>query len=298
MIMRRRYEDPTSMAFPYVTRTSARWLVVVLLSVAGLARPALAVPLPSPSPAPTVCGSAAPGLADGFDAVFSYEISSTAIQRFIALLGSASHEARSDVIKRASAAARSPEQAEIRGALAKVCQNASEFVGFARAVIVISHEWNDPDLDEKRADDLTGVLQNAVSALAHPDALTPDERVAAAAPFQALESDAPSSEGTVTKPCLVPFSGAKLVRFAPLTYPPIAQASHTSGIVVVKVTLSETGGVRSVRLFHETVGNDSGGQALVDAALVVAAASTYEPDREKCVSSPGAYLFKAVFNSR
>jgi hypothetical protein len=283
-------------------RAVARSVVAVTLSLAGLLTPALAAPVsppsPSPSLAPTVCETAAPGLGDGIDAVFSYDISSTAIQRLIALLGSASNAAQSDVIKRASAAARSPEQAAVRGALAKACKNASEVVGFSRAVIVISHEWNDPDLDQERADDLTGVLETAVSALAHPDALTPDERASAAAPFQALESDAPSPEGTVKKPCLVAPSGAKLVRFAPLTYPPIAQATHTSGTVVVKVMLSETGGVRRATLYHETVGNDAGGHALVDAALVVAAASTYEPDRENCVSTSGSYLFKANFDGR
>ena len=284
------------------TRAVVRSVVAVTLSLVGLITPARAAPgsplSPSPSSAPNVCGSAAPGLADGFDAVFSYEISSTAIQRFIALLGSASHDARSDVIKRASAAARSPELAEIRSALAKVCQNASEVVGFSRAVIVISHEWHDLDLDEKQADDLTGVLQTAVSALAHPDALTPDERVAAAAPFQALESDTPSPEGNGTKPCLVASAAARPVRFAPLTYPTIAQASRSSGTVFVKVILGETGGVRSVTLFHETVGNDAGGRALVEEAIVVAAASTYEPDRENCVASSGVYLFKANFDVR
>jgi|GEM_PF-3155893 len=286
----------------YFMRVASRLLVVPFL-IASLSTRALAdtspSPGPSPSSAPLVCGSAAPGLADGFDAVFSYEISSAAIERFIALLGSASHDAQSDVIKRASAAAKSPERTEIRTALAKVCQNASEVVGFSRAVIVISHDWNNPDLeDEKRADDLTDVLQTAVSALAHPEILTPDQRAAAVAPFQALESDVISSSPSPTKPCLVASVNARPVRFAPLLYPPIAQASRSTGIVFVKVVLSETGGVRSATLFQKTVGDDAGGQSLVDAAIVVAAASTYEPARENCVPSSGAYLFKAVFNAK
>jgi hypothetical protein len=150
---------------------------------------------------------------------------------------------------------------------------------------------------EKSADDLTDVLKTAVSALAHPDALTPEQRSAAAAPFQALEIGAPTPRlaATGSAECAKQYSPAQPVVIAPLTYPVEAVASRALGTIFVKVTLSETGGVRSATLYHKSMGDVAGSDALVDAAIISAAASTYQPDLEKCVPSAGSYLFKADF---
>jgi outer membrane biosynthesis protein TonB len=164
-------------------------------------------------------------------------------------------------------------------------------------VAVISHYWNTPELEnEKSADDLTAELQTAVSALAHPDALTPEQRTAAAAPFEALESAAPPPQPSATGSagCANQYSPAQPVAIAPLTYPVTALTTRSAGTILVKVTLSETGGVRSATLFKQT-GDGAGSDALVDAAIISAAATTYRPDLERCVPSGGSYLFKADF---
>ncbi len=283
---------------------AARSFIALTLFLSFIS-PALAAPTsatsPSPSPVATACATVEPGLADDVVSAFSSDLSSAPIQRFIALLGSASEAAQADVVKRASAAVRSSDDVSVRARLANVCPNATDVVGFSRSVIVISHDWTDPGLaNDKRAEDLTVVLQAAISALAHPDALTPEDRLTAIAPFQALENGAsrPSPTPTASGPCLETTSPSRPIRFAPLRYPPIAQASRAAGEVYVKVSLSETGGVRSATLFKKSMGDDAGAQALVDAAIIVASASTYQADREKCVPSAGLYVFRAQFQAR
>jgi len=276
-----------------------RSLVAVAFSVAYPIAPAIAAPASSPLPSSpmTTCSTPSPEIASDFETTFADDLASPAIQRLVALLGSASPEAQADVVKRASAAARSPERAELRAALAKVCPEASDVVGFSRGVAVISHYWNTPELEnEKSADDLTAELQTAVSALAHPDALTPEQRSAAAAPFEALASAAPPPQPSATGSagCANQYSPAQPVAIAPLTYPVTALTTRSAGTILVKVTLSETGGVRSATLFKQT-GDGAGSDALVDAAIISAAATTYRPDLERCVPSGGSYLFKADF---
>jgi hypothetical protein len=299
MIMRIRCEESASMPFSHILRHSARSLVVVTLSLAGLITPALAAPAAAPSPSPTACATVPPALTDDFDATFSYELTSTAVQHFVALLGSASPKAQADVVASASAAARSPQRAQVRAAFANVCPNPSEAIGFARSVAVISHVWSVPELqNDKSAADLTDVLQTAVSALAHPDALTAEQRSAAAAPFQALESAVPAPSPTATDPCANRFSPAQPVRLVPLAYPVFAIAARATGTIFIKVSLSETGGVRSATLYRKTMGEGGASDALVESAIISAAATTYQPDIEKCVPSAGTYLFKAEFALR
>ena len=283
-----------------IARRAVGSLGVAILSLACVGSPALAAPetRPSGSPVTNGCPTVAPRLVDDIDDAFAYDLTSPAIQRFIALLGSASHRAQAEVVERATSATRSRTYVEVVAELANVCLGAPDAVGYERAIGVIAHVWSASKLrNQSAADTFAFVLETAVSALAHPDALTPEERAAAAAPFQSLEQAAPAAAATGTSGCADPDTSASAVFIPSLSYPSVARRSRSTGTILVKLALSETGGVRSATLFQKkTKGSAAGVDALVEAAIVVAAASTYEPDREKCAPRAGGYLFKANFD--
>ena len=93
--------------------------------------------------------------------------------------------------------------------------------------------------------------------------------------------------------CAQPHVAASVVRTADPGYPELPKEQGVTGIVKVRVTLSDTGDVVAADVY-----GTSGNAQLDNAALAAAKASTYAPEIEDCRKIPGQYLFRAEFSGQ
>lgn len=255
-------------------------------------------PLPPPATAaPHPCASTDPDLSGNFLKVYAYDLESPSLLSFLTALAALPANDQEPVFDAAVAAAGSRQERDAQAAVARLCPSADAVDATSRAAMLVSTEWdragND---DDKRADEFTAVLSTTVSALASGDALTPEERRWALLPFARLfppetPSAAPAEPGT----CSHPNVDARAIHLVQPDYPAFAGATRTSGTVQVVVALSETGSVRSVKLYNDTLGGRSGSEDVVEAAVRAAATTTYAPEIEDCVAVPSRFVFRCDF---
>ncbi len=71
-------------------------------------------------------------------------------------------------------------------------------------------------------------------------------------------------------------------------YPALAVVAATQGTVQVKVSLTDAGDVRSVELYHDTLGDHPGSVELIRAS----------PEVSNCRPIAGTYLFQIDYSVR
>ncbi len=91
------------------------------------------------------------------------------------------------------------------------------------------------------------------------------------------------SAAPATAACTQPDSPPKSIHLITPAIPDVVNAAGTTGDVEVKIQLSWTGAIQSVRLFSDTLHNGPGFQDLMKATILALAASTYAPAIEACV---------------
>jgi TonB family protein len=98
-----------------------------------------------------------------------------------------------------------------------------------------------------------------------------------------------------TLTCKNPYASARFdgLEGGRLDYPAMARIMGQTGTVLVKVSLTETGAVDGVAVYHS-----SRSSYLDQAALNAAQHAHYRPELFRCVPVPGAYLFRADFGAR
>lgn len=118
-------------------------------------------------------------------------------------------------------------------------------------------------------------------------------------PARGSENGAPggtgSGSGTAAEPsptptCAEPRVLAHVIHEFPEEYPEAAVESGASGVVLVEVTLSETGAVLATR-----IARSSGNRALDMAGIDAANRSQYAPDFIDCRPAGGDYIFRVIF---
>lgn len=65
--------------------------------------------------------------------------------------------------------------------------------------------------------------------------------------------------------------------------------------MAVKVSLSDSGDVRSARLFSDTLRRGVGSQDIARATILATVASTYTPEIKGCRPIAGVYLFEGEY---
>jgi protein TonB len=93
--------------------------------------------------------------------------------------------------------------------------------------------------------------------------------------------------------CAQPHKDATTTQPVTPDYPEIARQQGAIGVTNVRVSLSATGSVISVKVYKS-----SGNQSLDQEALKAARASRYSPEIEDCQPVAGDYLFRAEFNNQ
>jgi hypothetical protein len=274
-------------------RHRVRALVVIFVLVAQICL-AVAAPLPaaadsSPAPCPSVPDPA------GVEAAFAFDIQSPEILRFTSGLASLAAPDQKRAFDAAMKAVGTPQEREAETAVAATCPTLDGIYGKVRAMAVIVNRWQLPELDDKQFDELSDVVETAVEALAAGDALAPDVRGQALLPFADTLAPADQAVPPSTQRCAQPNQNARPVNLAEPTYPAISAALGTHGQVAVKVTLTETGDVRSAALYSQTVGDGTGAGELIESAILAAGTSTYAPEVINCRPIAGGYLFKVDF---
>ncbi len=118
----------------------------------------------------------------------------------------------------------------------------------------------------------------------------------AAAPVVAA-TPAPTAAPTPTptpKPqCAVPNADATTTQAVEPDYPDIARQQGAVGTTQVKVSLDATGHV-----LDASVNKSAGNQALDQAAMKAARASSFAPEVVNCVKTAGSYIFRADFTGQ
>jgi len=246
-------------------------------------------------PSPLACPSV-PDLPAGIEAAFAFNIPSREILHFISGLAALPAADQKGAFEAAVAAAATSQERDARAAIAGTCPTLDEIYGQVRAKFIVVNRWQLAELsDAKRFAAFSDVVDTAVAALAAGDALSPDLRRAALLPFGAFASPEPPAVPEIAAGCAQPDARAHVIVAVTPRYPPLAAAAATSGSVVVKISLTDTGDVRSATLWRETVGDKVGAADIIRAAILAAAASTYAPEVTKCKPIAGLYLFRVDY---
>jgi hypothetical protein len=268
-------------------------LVIMFLLLPG--RVSAASPLSEkPGASPAACPSASE-VSPSVEAAFAFEIQSAEIIHFASGLASLAAPDQKRAFDAAMKAAGTPQERAAKTALAATCPTLDDIYGKVRAMAVVVNRWQLPELDDTQFDDLSAVVDTAVGALAAGTALSPDVRRQALLPFADIVAPAHAGVPAATQGCAEPNQDARPVNLADATYPDMPGAAATHGQVAVKVTITETGDVRSASLYSQTVGQGVGADELIEAAILAAGTSTYAPEIVDCRPVVRDYLFKVDF---
>jgi len=271
-------------------------LVIIVLLLQGrlsAASPLSAKSAPSHAACPPV-----PDLSAGVVAAFAFDIQSPEILHFTSGLASLAAPDQKRVFDAAMKAAGTPQERDAETLVAATCPTLDGIYGNVRAMAVIVNRWQLPELDDKQFDELSAVVEIAVEALAAGDTLSPDVRRQALLPFAGTVASEEPAVPAATQGCAEPNRDARAVNIAEATYPPTPAAAATHGQVVVKLTLTETGDVRSAALYRQTVGEGIGADELIESAILAAGTSTYTPEVINCRPNAGKFLFKVDFGRK
>jgi hypothetical protein len=274
---------------------SALWLAVSLFlgagaaAGAGVAGPQAKVPSPQVSVDP--CASAVPDLPDDLPTAFAYHLESPRLLRFIAALAAVPERDQKRVFDTAVAAADSAPERAAQASISANCPSLDEIYGASRAMYLVVNQWTLGELaNPKRFADFSAVVGTAVAAIARGDDLSPEAARAALAPFPVLAGFAPpppappSASIPSVADCRSPDSPPKAIHLVEPKIPHLANDAGTTGDVEVKIALSWTGDVESVRLFSDTLHNRPGWKGLMQTTILALAASTYAPAIERCIA--------------
>jgi len=270
-------------------------MLAVILFLSAQACLSVSVPLPARAdPSPAACPSV-PDLPATVEAAFAVDIKSREILHFTSELAALAAPDQKSVFDAATKVAGTSQERDTETAVAATCPTLDGIYGNVRAMAVIVSRWQLRELDAKRFAELSEVVETAVEALAAGDALSPDVRRQALLPFaDTLPPTVPavpaSAEG-----CAQPHRDARPVTLVQAKYPALAASAGTQGMVEVKVSLTDTGDVRSAVLYHETLGDRLGGPELIRASVLAAGTSTYAPEVSDCRPKAGTYLFRVDF---
>lgn len=273
----------------------------ILVALVGQLHTVAATPPPSAASAtPQPCASTDPDLSGDLLKVYAYDLESPSLLNFLTALAALPAEDQKPVFDAAVAAAASPQERDVQAAVARLCPSADAVDATSRAAMLISSEWDHAGNDDaKRADEFSDVLATAVSALASGETLAPEEQRFALLPFaRVFAPEAPPPTPAASGACSRPNVDAHTLHVIHPKYPAVALATRTSGMLRVLVALSDTGSVRSAKLFSEAPGDRSGSEDLAEAAVLAAATTTYAPEIRDCVAVPGKYVFRAHFTLR
>jgi len=260
---------------------------------------AASVPGPS-SPSIDPCASAVPDLPNDLQATFAYDLQSPAILHFVDALATVPRRDQKRVFDSAVDAASSPAQREAETAVATLCPNLDGIYGASRTLYLIANEWKLGEVaDSQRFNDFSKVVETAVASLSAGDRLAPPQRRSAMLPFaDLLTLSTPSPSPSRSKVCSRADAPAQPVRVIQPNYPPLALSASTTGSVLIKLSLSNTGEIHSVRLFADTLRGGLGAQDIIRATILAAAAGTYAPEIRDCKPIAGTYIFKADYSRR
>ncbi len=268
-------------------------LIVFLLAQGGFAAaaPLPAVAVPSPAACPAV-----PEPSVALEDAFAFDLRSPEILHFISGLAALPAAEREGVFEAAVAAAATSQERDAEALIAGICPTLDAIYGQARAKFIVVNQWRlaGPS-DGKRSADFAGVIDAAVLALAAGDALSPDVRRAALLPFGDAVPAEPPPVPAAAGGCGLPDSRAHVIVAVTPRYPPLAASAATTGSVTVKIALTDTGDVRSAKLYRETVGDRPGAAEIIRASILAAAASSYAPEVTKCRPIAGRYLFRVDY---
>lgn len=264
---------------------------------------AIAPPAASPSPLESAdpCASAVPDLPDDLPTAFAYDLESEDVLQFIAALGSVPERQQKRVFDTAVAATESAAGRAAQAAVAADCPNLDELYGTSRAMYLVVNEWTLGDLaNAKRFGEFSAAVGSAVSVLARGEAVPADVRQGALAAFVDLPGFSPSppaepSAAPASTACTLPDKPPKSIHLIEPKIPPIAASAGTTGDVEVKIELSWTGAIQSVKLFSDTLHNRPGWQALMKSTILALAASSYSPAVENCVAVGGELDFTMTY---
>ena len=270
----------------------ARRLAVIVFAVAhgwlfaSACRPALA------DSAPAACPSV-PDLPADLEAAFAFDIRSPQVIHFTSALAALPPTEQKRVVAAALGAAETAPERDAEAAVAATCPTLDGFYGDIRAMFTIANRWQVPVLaDPKRFGDISRVVDTAVEALAAGDGIPAAARRQALLPFGDGVRDEPPAVPAQAAGCAEPDVPANVIEAVQAHDPPLADVAATRGTVVVKVSLTETGDVRTATLYRETLGDRTGAGDLIRASILAAATSTYAPQISKCRPVAGAYLFR------
>jgi len=260
----------------------------------GVARPAAAElagaqpAMPSPQASVDPCASAVPDLPDDLPTAFAYDLESENVLRFVAALGAVPEREQKRVFDTAVAASDSAPERAAQTAIAAACPSLDEIYGTSRAMYLVVNQWTLGELaNAKRFGEFSAVVGNAVAVLARGDDVPAAARQGALAAFPDLGfALAPPTEPSAlpAAACTQPDSPPKSIHLIRPVVPDLANTAATTGDVEVKIELSWTGAIQSVKLFSDTLHNRPGWQGLMKATILALAASTYAPAVERCVA--------------
>ncbi len=276
-------------------------LAVTFLLSSGSQSIAFGEPVPvAASESPDPCASAVPSLPNDLATAFAYDLDSPTILHFISALAAVPAKERRAVFESAVAAAATAPEREVVAAESADCPTLVEMYGASRATYLVVNQWQLREFgDAKRFDRFSTVVAAAVSALAIPSRLTPDQRQTAMLPFAAILAEAASSLApSESGNCSKPNSPARTRTIVEPVYPPMAVSAGMGGAVRVKVFITETGDVRYVRVASDTLNGPNGWDDVIRATVYSAAATTYWPKIEDCKPISGTYLFEADFHRK
>lgn len=113
-------------------------------------------------------------------------------------------------------------------------------------------------------------------------------------PIFSIPSDfKPVGSVSASPGCATPHADAAVTNVVAPAYPASAREQGATGTVLVRVVLSKTGNVTQVGVYRS-----SGNDALDNAALQAALASSYSAEINNCQPMGGNYIFHANFNKQ
>jgi hypothetical protein len=255
----------------------------------------MSAPLPAEAdPSPAACPSVADSPAT-VEAAFAVDIRSREILHFTSALASLAVADQKRVFDSAMKVTGTPQEQVAETAVAATCPTLDAIYGKVRAMAVIVNRWQLRELDVKRFGELSDVVETAVDALAAGDALSPDARRQALLPFADTLPPGVPAAPALADGCAQPHRDARPVTLVQAKYPGLAASAGTQGMVEVKVSLTNTGDVRSAVLYHETLGDRLGAPELIRASILAAGTSTYAPEVSDCRPKAGTYLFRVDY---
>jgi hypothetical protein len=250
-----------------------------------------ATPSASASPTSGACASASDPPAYFADA-FNYDLESPAVLHFTSLLAALPEDRQKPLFDAGVAAADTAAEKHAQTAEAALCPSVEGTYGATRVGNFMVSTWKLKDVtDLGRFQKFYTALATAMLATSLGDRLDADDRTAALEPFAAvLAAATPVPDPVVSPPCVD--AGVKVLQLRPPHFP-AADAGSVAGTIEVRVSVSDTGDVRDVRLSSDSLHSADASDPLVDAVIFAAAATTYAPATKNCIPVPGTYLYKA-----